>query len=169
MKPSKNGKQRIQSFQLGSSDRSCDLSWNDFLSGLRVRMGWCELDGADLPLDIWGECSVYCDPDHDTLCGILAKRYGYIEIVAKDPTLRSFIRGGEKEWTRINVWNHSHWRRRTVGTCLNHPRQKFTQLFRRKVTDQELDSIFRNPRVHTGKGYKKICQIPPLAQKKKKP
>lgn len=41
----------------------------------------------------------------------------------------------------------------TVATCINHPKQGKTQLFRKNVSFDELDKIFKNPRVHTGKGY----------------
>lgn len=53
--------------------------------------------------------------------------------------------------TRINVYMT----KMTVATCLNHPKQGPTQLFRKNVTKQELDEIFAYPRKHTGKGYKK--------------
>ena len=38
----------------------------------------------------------------------------------------------------------------TVGTCVDHPRQGKTQLFRRHQTLHSLEDIFYNPRVHTG-------------------
>lgn len=57
----------------------------------------------------------------------------------------SFTRGD----VRINIWLT----KMTVGTCLYHPKQGNTQIFRRKVSFSELDQIFKNPRVHTGKGY----------------
>ena len=44
----------------------------------------------------------------------------------------------------------------TVATCLNHPRQGKTQLFRRNMTLPDLKSIFQNPRVHSGVGYQMI-------------
>lgn len=50
---------------------------------------------------------------------------------------------------RINVY----WTTGTVGTCINHPRQGKTQLFRRDIDLDKLREIFRNPRVHTGNGY----------------
>ncbi|KAL7541594.1 hypothetical protein ACHAXR_011051 [Thalassiosira sp. AJA248-18] len=50
---------------------------------------------------------------------------------------------------RINVY----WNTGTVGTCLDHPRQGKTQLFRRNVDMATLRMIFKNPRVHTGAGY----------------
>jgi hypothetical protein len=43
----------------------------------------------------------------------------------------------------------------TVGTCINHPKQGKTQLFRRGVVSLDmLSDIFQNPRIHTGVGYK---------------
>lgn len=56
-----------------------------------------------------------------------------------------------KEGVRINVYYTTM----TVATCLKHPVQGKTQLFRKNVTANELEMIFRYPRVHTRKGYKK--------------
>ena len=64
----------------------------------------------------------------------------------------SFARSGNGQ--RINVY----WTTGTVGTCLNHPRQGKTQLFRRKVDVTLLREIFRDPRVHTGSGYHRVEQ-----------
>jgi len=52
---------------------------------------------------------------------------------------------------RINVYYTTG----TVGTCIDHPHQGKTQLFRRCVTVQILKQIFDNPRIHTDKGYKR--------------
>lgn len=54
-----------------------------------------------------------------------------------------------KGTTSINVYYSTG----TVGTCLNHPRQGKTQMFRRGVHLDLLEMIFENPRQHTGKGY----------------
>lgn len=43
----------------------------------------------------------------------------------------------------------------TVGSYLNHPVQGKTQLFRRNITHSEAEQLFRQPRIHTGKGYQK--------------
>ena len=51
--------------------------------------------------------------------------------------------------SRINVYYTTG----TVGTCINHPRQGRTQLFRRGVSLSMLPEIFRDPRIHTGTGY----------------
>lgn len=53
--------------------------------------------------------------------------------------------------TRINVYYTT----RTVGTAIDHPFQGKTQLFRRNCSASELLEIFKNPRVHTGRGYKR--------------
>ena len=53
------------------------------------------------------------------------------------------------ELSRINVYYTTG----TVGTCISHPRQGKTQLFRRNVTLAVLREIIRDPRVHTGAGY----------------
>jgi len=51
--------------------------------------------------------------------------------------------------SRINVYYTTG----TVGTCINHPRQGRTQLFRRNVPLETLPELFRDPRIHTGTGY----------------
>ena len=64
-------------------------------------------------------------------------------------TTRTHKQGGG----RINVYYSTG----TVGTCLDHPRQGKTQLFRRNVDLAMLREIFRDPRVHTVMGYQR-CQ-----------
>ncbi len=51
--------------------------------------------------------------------------------------------------TQINVY----YTKMTVATCLRHPKRGATQLFRRCVSMQEMERIFKKPRLHTGKGY----------------
>lgn len=41
----------------------------------------------------------------------------------------------------------------TVATCLDHPKKGKTQLFRKKVSESQLNALFLNPRKHTKKGY----------------
>ena len=55
----------------------------------------------------------------------------------------------EKDGVRFNVYYTTG----TVGTCLAHPAQGKTQLFRRNQDAKGVAEIFRNPRVHTGEGY----------------
>lgn len=56
-----------------------------------------------------------------------------------------------KNKVRINVYLS----RMTVSTAMKHPKKGKTQLFRRDVNLQELEKMFINPRIHTGKGYYK--------------
>lgn len=77
----------------------------------------------------------------------MAKREGYDRSLLREgERMLSFWRGD----VRVNVYYTTM----TVGTCLDHPKQGKTQLFRRDVTEKELEMILRNPRVHTHKGYK---------------
>mmetsp|Transcript_31587 Transcript_31587/g.57179 ORF Transcript_31587/g.57179 Transcript_31587/m.57179 type:complete len:293 (-) Transcript_31587:527-1405(-) len=76
----------------------------------------------------------------------LAQNHGYTEITHNETSkVVIFQKGGIK----INV----DYTTGTVGTCLNHPRQGKTQLFRRGVSLDTLNEIFDNPRTHTGRGY----------------
>lgn len=78
----------------------------------------------------------------------LAKKYDWEFLTfQEDIFMLSFI----KESMRINIYTT----KMTVGTCLTHPKQGKTQMFRRNVTDKELEKIFKNPRHHTNKGYQK--------------
>lgn len=76
----------------------------------------------------------------------LAAKYGWHKPAhnAKSCLLSVF-----KGHMRINIYYTTM----TIGTCLLHPVKGKTQLFRRNVTDIELEKIFQNPRVHTNKGY----------------
>eukprot|EP00934_Nitzschia_sp_Nitz4_P008103 Nitzschia sp. Nitz4//scaffold159_size51929//50516//51733//NITZ4_006889-RA/size51929-processed-gene-0.23-mRNA-1//-1//CDS//3329537604//8093//frame0 len=60
---------------------------------------------------------------------------------------------------RVNVYYTTG----TVGTCLRHPRQGKTQLFRRNVDPNLLRRIFEDPRVHTDMGYQRVVNMPDLA------
>lgn len=82
---------------------------------------------------------------------IQAEHHGWQEIPnVKDPYMISFAKTLYGKPARINVWHE----KMTVGTALTHPKQGRTQLFRRYVTPKEMEKIFKNPREHTGKGYK---------------
>jgi hypothetical protein len=56
-----------------------------------------------------------------------------------------------KDDMRINIYTT----KMTVATCLNHPKQGKTQMFRKNVTPDEMKKIFKNPRHHINKGYRK--------------
>jgi len=81
----------------------------------------------------------------------LAEEFGYDEIVHNEVSkMISFLgRYGLRTGARINVYYSTG----TVGSCLNHPKQGKTQLFRRDVDLAVLEKIFDNPRLHSGKGY----------------
>ena len=49
-----------------------------------------------------------------------------------------------------------------VGSVIQHPKHvSRTQMFRRDCTLEELEEIFSNPRVHTGKGYQRRQDMNP--------
>jgi hypothetical protein len=76
----------------------------------------------------------------------LAENCDYKEIaLQQNPPLISFSKGD----IRINVYHTTM----SVGTCLKHPKKGKTQLFRKNVSMKQLEVLFKNPRVHTGKGY----------------
>lgn len=52
---------------------------------------------------------------------------------------------------RINVYLTTG----TVATALSHPKYGKTQMFRKLVPYSMLCQIFKNPRLHTDKGYRK--------------
>ncbi len=83
---------------------------------------------------------------------LLAKVYGWQQIALDEGIcMVSFARAG----VRVNVY----YSRMTVATCLNHPVQGKTQLFRKHVNMHLMEQIFEYPRVHTDKGYKRAGSI----------
>ncbi len=79
---------------------------------------------------------------------LIAKQNGWKEIDHQENIgMISFTRN---EHERTNVY----YTKGTIGTCVNHPRQGKTQLFRRRVDLKLLRKIFAKPRVHTPMGYK---------------
>ena len=87
------------------------------------------------------------ETDRLEMIRMLATRHGYEEIdFQPKTTMISF----KKNDIRINVY----YTKMTVGTCMKHPKYPHpTQLFRKNVTQGELEAILQNPRVHTNKGY----------------
>jgi len=55
----------------------------------------------------------------------------------------------KKDDMRLHFWLTTG----TVGSYLNHPKQGKTQLFRRKISFDEAEEIFVDPRIHLSKGY----------------
>ncbi len=58
----------------------------------------------------------------------------------KDIGLLIFVKPG----VQVNVYTT----KMTVSTCLEHPKQGKTQLFRRSIDLKQLEAIFEKPRVH---------------------
>lgn len=79
---------------------------------------------------------------------LLAKLYKWLFLTWQDDIkMLSF----KKDNMRINIYTTTM----TVGTCLTHPRKGKTQMFRKQVDYDLMENIFRNPRIHSGKGYQK--------------
>lgn len=76
----------------------------------------------------------------------LAEKHGY-ELEQEQPNICLLI--FVKAAVQVNVY----YSKMTVGTAMRHPTKGCTQLFRRCVSLNEMEQIFKNPRVHTGKGY----------------
>lgn len=88
----------------------------------------------------------------------VAESEGYSESYFNENSkVISFCKPGDTtERVRINVYYTTG----TVATCINHPKQGRTQLFRRNVSLEQLKEILTNPRVHTGQGYYRRSQRP---------
>ena len=71
--------------------------------------------------------------DHQANIGLIS----FVKIIAGDPA-------------RINIYMT----KMTVATCISHPKKGKTQLFRKNVSEKLLAKIFKNPRIHTHKGYR---------------
>ena len=71
--------------------------------------------------------------------------------VQDDIGMVSFIKNIKGHKARINIYLS----KMTVATCIKHPIKGKTQLFRKHVDDVLMRRIFRNPRVHTDKGYQR--------------
>lgn len=81
----------------------------------------------------------------------MAKKHGWDFIDhQEDIGMMSFRKVFQGHPARINIYTT----KMTVATCINHPVQGKTQLFRRRVNDQMMKKIFENPRIHTDRGYK---------------
>jgi hypothetical protein len=86
----------------------------------------------------------------------LARSCGLIEVYFNEASRVVSFQPLQDESVRINYYYTTG----TVGTCLTHPRQGPTQLFRRNATIAAQQSIFREPRVHTDRGYQRKRNMP---------
>jgi len=81
---------------------------------------------------------------------VIANMYGWKNInVNVDTKLVSYAKMIDGSPVRIDIYYTTM----TVTVSLDHPRKGKTQLHRRRISDEELKVIFKNPRAHTGKGY----------------
>lgn len=81
----------------------------------------------------------------------LAKKYGWSLLCYQENIgMISFHKVIKADLARINIYLT----KMTVATCLKHPKHGKTQMFRKFVDMKLLEKIFKNPRVHTGRGYR---------------
>jgi len=81
----------------------------------------------------------------------LAKEHGWtFHDYQENIGMISFVKVFDGDPARINIYMT----KMTVATCINHPRKGKTQLFRKDVDNELMAKIFKNPRVHTHKGYR---------------
>jgi len=81
----------------------------------------------------------------------LAKKHGWeFHDHQENIGMVSFVKVLSGDPARINIYMT----KMTVATCINHPKSGKTQLFRKKVEPKLMEKIFKNPRVHTHKGYR---------------
>jgi hypothetical protein len=78
----------------------------------------------------------------------IASRYGYAEVQFNEGSRVVAFKSMDSK-VRVNVYHTTG----TVASCLFHPIKGKTQLFRRDQSIQNLETIFANPRAHTGDGY----------------
>ncbi|GFH57857.1 hypothetical protein CTEN210_14333 [Chaetoceros tenuissimus] len=81
----------------------------------------------------------------------IASRHGYEEVQFNETSRviafeKNTSNGGS---VRFNIYYTTG----TVATCLDHPRSGKTQLFRRDQDIDDVDTLFADPRFHSGVGY----------------
>jgi len=82
----------------------------------------------------------------------IAERYGWNLIDnQKNICMCSYSKTIGDAKARINVYRS----KMTVTTYMHHPKRGKNQLFRKAVSAELLDKIFKNPRIHTKKGYRR--------------
>ena len=82
----------------------------------------------------------------------IAEGYGWsFASIDKITGMISFIKLYNGTKARINVYRTTM----TVTTQLAHPKAGKNQLHRRNVSRELLAKIFKNPRIHTKKGYRR--------------
>lgn len=82
----------------------------------------------------------------------VAKKAGWRETKATNGGIMiTFVLPGEPgtKWPKIEIWPSTG----TVATMIDHPKKGKTKLYRRGLGQAQLEAVFKNPRLHTGKGY----------------
>ena len=90
--------------------------------------------------------STFCHPDE---IKVFALNKGF---ALRDEQPKSHLTIFVKGNVQINVWNGR--RRLTVATVVTHPHKGRNTLYRRRISNEDLMWIFRNPRAHLNKGYR---------------
>jgi hypothetical protein len=85
----------------------------------------------------------------DFVRGVAVTVDGLVEILFDE--VNSLLSFRAADGIRINVYYAD----KTVGTAVQDPVYGKTQLFRRDCTSDRLADIMKNPRAHSGQGYKK--------------
>lgn len=87
----------------------------------------------------------------------IATRHGWqILDIQENIKMVRYMRARQGDVQKVNIYHGGKGGRRdlfTVATAINHPVKGKTQLFRKYVSEQELDAVLKNPRAHTDKGY----------------
>lgn len=82
----------------------------------------------------------------------IAEAQGWAFVKADKSTgMISFVKEYNGSQARINIYRTTM----TVTTQINHPKRGKNQLHRKKVSKGLLEKIFKNPRIHTDKGYRR--------------
>jgi hypothetical protein len=89
----------------------------------------------------------------------LARRYDWVEVQHNES---SRVVAFTKDWSGAPARISVYYTTGCVGSVIQHPKHvSRTQMFRRDCTLEELEEIFSNPRVHTGKGYQRRQDMNP--------
>jgi len=81
---------------------------------------------------------------------LMAERHGW-NFVQHQESQKKLRFDRITDHTVIDVW----YSRMTVCTILNHPTQQRTALYRKRLSMDMIEDVFKNPRIHTNVGYQK--------------
>jgi hypothetical protein len=124
---------------------SASEEWNEGLWKLARQAGVVASSEEEKVASAW--------PLDETQLDRIAKENGWEKMTCNQPAMSSYTRDLKE---RINFYLSTG----TAGTCLNHPTQGKTQLFRRGLDMTLATALLQNPRQHTGRGYKRKASEP---------